>query len=258
MKVNPEKLSLLKEPFGVLIKDNLVNKAFVTEMLGNAPKIVTVGDTTTEKLIGYGIIPDISVIDGKEKRVIKTTKLDYDVDKVIKLSNNPGELDDNIIAEVRKLFFQNQGVGNNISEGNKNKLKVTNSVEGAKRFEEKEIEKEKEKEVEKEASKTAETTLISSKMGVKKTGPNDLPVSQTDNFSSDIEYQRHNEFANTLSEKVQIVIDGEEDIVALPFLILAPVGWVVCYGQPNEGLVIVKITEESKKRAESIFNKVFI
>lgn len=250
MKVNPEKLSLLKEPFGILIKDSLVNKAFVTEMLGSAPKIVTVGDTTTEKLVGYGIIPDISVIDGKEKRAIKTKKLEYYVDKVIKLSNNPGELDDKIISEVRKLVLQNQGVGDNISEDTKNKLKVTKMVEEAERFEEKEVEK--------EASKTAETTLISSKTDAKKIGLGDLPLSQIEKFSSDIEYHEHSEFATTSSEKVQIVIDGEEDMVALPFLIFAPVGWVVCYGQPNEGLVIVQITEESKKRAESIFNKVFI
>ena len=251
--MNPKKLYLLKEPFGILIKDSLVNKAFVTEMLGNAPKIVTVGDTTTEKLIGYGIIPDISVIDCKEKRVIKITKLEYDVDKVIKLNNNPGELDDEIISEVRKLILQKEGVGDNISEADKNKLKVTKEVEEAERF------GKNEKEIEKEVSKTALATSISPKKQSKKTVLGDLPGLQTEKSSSGINNPERREFVDaTLSEKVQIVIDGEEDIVALPFLIFAPVGWVVCYGQPNEGLVIVKITEESKKRAESIFNKVFL
>ncbi|MGD9533808.1 MAG: GTP-dependent dephospho-CoA kinase family protein [Candidatus Nitrosocosmicus sp.] len=254
MKVNPEKLDLLKEPFGILIKDNLVNKKNVTQILGNASKIVTVGDTTTEKLLGFGIIPDISVIDGKEKRVIKTTKLDYEVDRVLKLNNNPGELDEKIISEVRKLVFQTEveADGNN-SEDEENKSKVAIVTEGAaERFEE------KEKEEEKDASKTAETTLISLKTASKKTDSSDLSVSQTKRISSDVKFHDLDEFAATSSEKVQIVIEGEEDIVALPFLIFAPVGWVVCYGQPNEGLVIVKITEESKKRAESIFNKVFL
>lgn len=254
MKVNPEKLDLLKEPFGILIKDNLVNKKNVTQTLGNASKIVTVGDTTTEKLLGFGIIPDISVIDGKEKRVIKTTKLDYEVDRVLKLNNNPGELDEKIISEVRKLVFQSEveADGNN-SEDEENESKVAIVTEGAaERFED------KEKEEEKDASKTAETTLISLKTASKKTGSSDLSVSQTKRISSDVKFHDLDEFAVTSSEKVQIVIEGEEDIVALPFLIFAPVGWVVCYGQPNEGLVIVKITEESKKRAESIFNKVFL
>jgi uncharacterized protein (UPF0218 family) len=270
MKVNPEKLDLLKEPFGILIKDNLVNKKNVTQTLGNASKIVTVGDTTTEKLLGFGIIPDISVIDGKEKRVIKTTKLDYEVDRVLKLNNNPGELDEKIISEVRKLVFQTEeeADGNN-SEDEENKSKVAIVTEGAaERFEDKYKEKEKDKEKEKEevirnkkekdASKTAETTLISLKTASKKTDSSDLSVSQTKRISSDVKFHDLDEFAATSSEKVQIVIEGEEDIVALPFLIFAPVGWVVCYGQPNEGLVIVKITEESKKRAESIFNKVFL
>jgi len=262
MKVNPEKLDLLKEPFGILIKDNLVNKKNVTQTLGNASKIVTVGDTTTEKLLGFGIIPDISVIDGKEKRVIKTTKLDYEVDRVLKLNNNPGELDEKIISEVRKLVFQSEveADGNN-SEDEENESKVAIVTEwAAERFEEKDKEKGEVigNKKEKDASKTAETTLISLKTASKKTGSSDLSVSQTKRISSDFKFHDLDEFAAISSKKVQIVIEGEEDIVALPFLIFAPVGWVVCYGQPNEGLVIVKITEESKKRAESIFNKVFL
>ena len=58
--------------------------------------------------------------------------------------------------------------------------------------------------------------------------------------------------------KIRIIIDGEEDLVALPFLIYSPDDWMICYGQPNEGLVIVKVNEDSRKRAELIFNKAFI
>ena len=106
MIVDPAKLDLLKEPFGVLIKADLVNRESITEMLRSASKIVTVGDTTTEKLIGFEIMPDISVIDGKEKRVVKTTKLEYKVDEVLKFKNNPGELGEDIISAIRNLAFQ--------------------------------------------------------------------------------------------------------------------------------------------------------
>jgi uncharacterized protein (UPF0218 family) len=250
MKVNPEKLDLLKEPFGILIKDSLVNKMSVIEILGSAPKIVSVGDTTTEKLISYGIIPDISVIDGKEKRVIKTMKLEYDVDKVLKLKNNPGELNEEIISTVRELVSQ-KGGAENIPPEKESRPKIAKVTEGAES-----LEKEK---IGLEVGKFAQTGSVLSETESKRIRLGDAALSHAERISGNIEYRDENSgFSATLSEKVQIVIDGEEDIVALPFLMFAPVDWVVCYGQPNEGLVIVKITEDSKKRAESIFNKVFI
>jgi uncharacterized protein (UPF0218 family) len=251
MKVNPEKLDLLKEPFGILIKDSLVNKMSVIEILGSAPKIVSVGDTTTEKLIGYGIIPDISVIDGKEKRVIKTTKLEYDVDKVLKLKNNPGELNEEIISTVRELVSQKEEGAENIPPEKESRPKIAKVTEDAES-----LEKEK---MGLELGKFAQTGSVLSETESKRIRLGDAALSHAERISGNIEYRDENSrFSATLSEKAQIVIDGEEDIVALPFLMFAPVDWVVCYGQPNEGLVIVKITEDSKKRAESIFNKVFI
>lgn len=47
-----------------------------------------------------------------------------------------------------------------------------------------------------------------------------------------------------------IIIDGEEDLLALPAIAQAPIGSVVYYGQPNQGLVEVVVTEE--KRQETI------
>jgi uncharacterized protein (UPF0218 family) len=64
--------------------------------------------------------------------------------------------------------------------------------------------------------------------------------------------------ANAFDSKIRIIIKGEEDLVALPFLMYSPNDWVICYGQPNEGLVIVQVTEDSKKKAMLIFNKAFI
>lgn len=44
----------------------------------------------------------------------------------------------------------------------------------------------------------------------------------------------------------QIIIEGEEDLVVLPLILLAPLQSVVCYGQPGEGLVMVPVTEDKK------------
>lgn len=169
MILDPTKLDLLKEPFGTLIRDNEVTIDLVTKILKKAPKVIAVGDTTTEKLVGFGFIPDISVTDCMEKRVIKASKFEYPVDKTITLANKAGELSDQVILEVKKLIL-----------------------------------------------------------------------------------------ANAYDYKIRLIIKGEEDLVALPFLMYSPNDWVICYGQPNEGLVIAKVTEDSKKKATLIFNKAFI
>lgn len=41
-------------------------------------------------------------------------------------------------------------------------------------------------------------------------------------------------------------VEGEEDLVALPAIVAAPVGASVVYGQPGEGMVHVRVTEERK------------
>jgi len=54
---------------------------------------------------------------------------------------------------------------------------------------------------------------------------------------------------------VAIKVEGEEDLLTLPAIIYAPIGAVVVYGQPDEGVVWVKITNERKKFAENIIER---
>ncbi|MDQ4074464.1 MAG: hypothetical protein M3162_09215 [Thermoproteota archaeon] len=49
------------------------------------------GDTTTEKFLKFNFILDISVIDGKEKRKIKDTTTEYQVNEKIYFKNQPGD-----------------------------------------------------------------------------------------------------------------------------------------------------------------------
>ena len=167
MKIDPSQLNLLKEPFGVLIKDENINKESLDREIESAHKIITVGDTTTEKFVRLGYIPDISVVDGKEKRIKKNKIFEYPADKVLHFENHPGELDELIIVEI---------------------LQLTQS-----------------------------------------------------------------KFEN----KIKFIIEGEEDLITLPFLMYSPDDWVICYGQPHQGLVIVHVNEDSRNRAKLIFNKVF-
>jgi len=60
-------------------------------------------------------------------------------------------------------------------------------------------------------------------------------------------------------DQVIIAIEGEEDLSVLPLALTAPLGSVIYYGQPHEGVVKVDISEKSKKmayRLVSQFNEV--
>lgn len=58
------------------------------------------------------------------------------------------------------------------------------------------------------------------------------------------------------SEKtIRIFVRGEEDLATLPVILLAPLGSVVLYGQPDEGVVFVRVTEEKKEEIRTLFEK---
>ena len=52
----------------------------------------------------------------------------------------------------------------------------------------------------------------------------------------------------------RIIVTGEEDLLVLPVCLYAPENSVVMYGQPDEGLVIVRINSEIRNKAQSIMN----
>ncbi|MFB6126756.1 MAG: GTP-dependent dephospho-CoA kinase family protein [Halolamina sp.] len=47
--------------------------------------------------------------------------------------------------------------------------------------------------------------------------------------------------ANTL-----VIVDGEEDLATLPAVLAAPLEGAVVYGQPDEGMVLVDVTEDAR------------
>lgn len=54
---------------------------------------------------------------------------------------------------------------------------------------------------------------------------------------------------------VQIFINGEEDLAALPAIANAPLSSVVIYGLPDEGAVLVKVTESKRKEIQSLLDR---
>lgn len=48
------------------------------------------------------------------------------------------------------------------------------------------------------------------------------------------------------AQRTKVVIDGEEDLLTLVAVLCAPEKSLVVYGQPHEGIVVVKVTEQTK------------
>ncbi len=133
---------------------------------------MTVGDATTARLLLFRIVPDLSVIDGKERRA-KTSRskliaLIEDRDSknlsFLHCSNKPGTVSRSAIATIREA------------------LKMP------------------------------------------------FPV--------------------------RILVTGEEDLLALPLFVIVPNGSVVLYGQPLEGMVIVRINEKIRRKALELLYRI--
>ncbi len=52
-----------------------------------------------------------------------------------------------------------------------------------------------------------------------------------------------------------ILIEGEEDLSVLPVLLVAPLGFYIFYGQPNQGLVKVNVNEGNKEKVYNLLEK---
>ena len=54
-----------------------------------------------------------------------------------------------------------------------------------------------------------------------------------------------------------ICVDGEEDLATLPAIAFSDVGSLVLYGQPDEGLVCVTVTDEKKEEMGDMLKMIF-
>ncbi len=50
-------------------------------------------------------------------------------------------------------------------------------------------------------------------------------------------------------DNAKIIVDGEEDLAVLPCVLEADWDTIILYGQPEEGIVLVRVTEEKKMEA---------
>lgn len=55
-------------------------------------------------------------------------------------------------------------------------------------------------------------------------------------------------------QNVKIIVEGEEDLLTLIAIMEAPQGSFVLYGQPREGMVVVKVSPSKKTEVSEILN----
>jgi uncharacterized protein (UPF0218 family) len=154
-----------KKPLGQIIKNRqdvvkLINKLSQDDSI---PKVITVGDVTTQLFVEQSFMPDIAIIDEHVQRK-KVSLLEIENVSVVETSNQAGYIMRNAWVEI------------------------INSL------------------------KSEENKII-------------------------------------------IKIKGEEDLLVLPIILEAPLDSKVLYGQPNEGLVVVSVTEEVKQSVCELLRK---
>jgi GTP-dependent dephospho-CoA kinase len=173
MPLKDEHVNILKKPFGELIKQEEISKQKINALVKDSKVLITVGDATTEKIISFGLTPDLSIIDCVERRIRRTES------KILEL----------------KTFF----------------LTTT-------KFKQYQCKNPK-------GTITREAYITIKKILMK-------------------------------GEQAIIVIDGEEDMLALAVFALAPLDSVVFYGQPLEGLVSVKINDKIKNKSRNLLQSI--
>jgi uncharacterized protein (UPF0218 family) len=51
-------------------------------------------------------------------------------------------------------------------------------------------------------------------------------------------------------KNLAIIVDGEEDLLVLPLMVYMPIGSIIVYGQPREGMVVITVSNERRSWAK--------
>ncbi len=99
----PENLrEQMKIPLGLLLLESEVDKKNIQKHISENSFIITVGDRTTEKMIDFGLIPSLQIIDGQEKRIKRDIPKSFDVSTALTCNNPAAEITDQSIETIKK------------------------------------------------------------------------------------------------------------------------------------------------------------
>src|SRR2546426_4818576 len=87
----------LAKPIGKLFKDEETGgRAFRSE-LEKATFVITVGDRVTERIAELGRIPEVQVVDGRERRVARSVP-EVEYRRLVRVRNRPGAVNNEAVA----------------------------------------------------------------------------------------------------------------------------------------------------------------
>jgi len=160
----PESIrSRLARPLGLLITNEDILAGGLADAVKRSSMVVSVGDRVTESIAALGRVPDVQVVDGREKRQERAPPA-VPYSSLLQATNPPGSITAEAVEAIRNAFG------------------------GAK--------------------------------------------------------------------PARVLIRGEEDLLAIPAVLFAPIGASIFYGQPNEGVVVVKVDAPAKARSRAILKEV--
>ena len=83
---------------------------------------------------------------------------------------------------------------------------------------------------------------------------------EVDNESGTISQQLYFEIKKAIKSKVttKIVVNGEEDLAALPVIKHSKIGAKVIYGMPDKGMVVVDVNQQAKERANKLLERMLV
>lgn len=108
---------------------------------------------------------------------------------------------------------------------------------------------------------TPKLAIVDNKCMRRNTKPQKLMTDQTfyvKNPQGTITYEAEEAITRALQGKqtVKMIVDGEEDLLALPAIIHSADNSFVIYGQPYEGIVVAKATSEKKSEIKAILKSI--
>lgn len=104
MKLPASLREKLKIPMGILLPEKDATKQNITRHIQANSFVITVGDRTTEKMIDFGLIPSLQIIDSQEKRVKRELPKGGPVSTELTCDNPAAEITEQSIDAIKKAF----------------------------------------------------------------------------------------------------------------------------------------------------------
>ena len=104
MKLPPSLREQLKIPLGILLPEKDATKQNIIKLIPEHSFVITVGDRTTEKLVGFDLIPSLQIIDGQEKRTMRDPPECMSVSTELTCTNPPAEITEQSIGKIKEAF----------------------------------------------------------------------------------------------------------------------------------------------------------